>query len=377
VSRVDRYSESLFARARFFQKALMMNYNIEKLIRELGLSPSEVTRQAERAGVTVEVWLGRLQNTLTGRGVYGTVRNALLRKLASLVPGVRLVNNIRSTLMRFIPRGDNRPLSESDVPASVWQAVERMTKSAPLSADDRSVINRHVSTRALPYHAPHPHSLPPGPTAPKVDDASKFNSGFEPPRDGETSPLTEEVLCVEQSSNVYSFAYDYESSTLFVTYQGHKLRPKSLKRQRKKIAKSESSPQLVGEIGSTVGSGRGGRGALYAYLDVPSRVFERMKLGASKGKFVWNELRIRGTIYGHKFPYHLVQGFVSTQRGVGGTYIPRRATKEGFRTRSVAELGTGRRGFQTSTLPQQDGTGFRTRQAGDLKLGPKGPKARK
>jgi hypothetical protein len=365
-----------------------MNYDIKKLIRELGLSPSEVTRQAERAGITVEEWLSRLQNTLEGKGAYSAARQALVHKLTSLIPGVRLVKKIRSTLMRFIPRSANQPLPESAVPPVVWQAIDRFTKShrsvssrlstIPLSVTDRDAIAKQAAARRSPYYAPQPHSLPPAPGSPRIPDATQFNSGFAPPRDGETSPLSEEVLCVGQSSNVYSFAYDFESSTLFVTYQGHKLNTRSLKRKKRIVGKSRSREQLVGELGRTVTNERGGRGALYSYLDVPVRVFERMKLAASKGKFVWNELRIRGSIYGHKYRYLLIQGQVSTQRGVGGVYVPRKATPQGFRTRSVAELGTGRRSFQTSTLPQQDG--FRTRRVGETRLGPQdrqsGPKRR-
>lgn len=177
-----------------------------------------------------------------------------------------------------------------------------------------------------------------------------------PPLPGEESPQMEEIL-TPQSSNVFSFAYDPYTSTLFVTYQAHALNPDSVSTGR---GRQGGRSQLRGKLGKTVGGKTGERGPMYSYLDVPARVYQRMRLASSKGKFVWDELRIRGTIYGHKYRYQLVQGQVTTQGGISGVYIPRKATRQGFRTRSVADIGSGRRGFESSTLPAQ--RGFSTRK---------------
>jgi hypothetical protein len=80
---------------------------------------------------------------------------------------------------------------------------------------------------------------------------------------------------------------------------------------------------LVRFLGTTPDGHRGGPGGLYEYFDVPSILFERFKQAGSKGKFVWDELRIRGTISGHQYQYDLA--------GVVNDYVPRRAQQIFFR----------------------------------------------
>jgi len=100
--------------------------------------------------------------------------------------------------------------------------------------------------------------------------------------------LTGEVVHCE-SSNVHSFRYDYESATLYVRFLGHR------------------------RDGT-----RGGPGPMYRYSDVEPELFLSLQRAASKGGWVWDHLRIRGTISGHQKDYELV--------GVSGGYVPRKAT---------------------------------------------------
>lgn len=98
-------------------------------------------------------------------------------------------------------------------------------------------------------------------------------------------------------------------------------------------------------------SGRGSRGAkvpgpLYQYFDVHPFVFMTMREAASKGKFVWDKLRIRGTVSGHRFRYRLA--------GISQGYVPRQASlrsnaQEWFQKRAI------RSGNQTlvSQLPNE------------------------
>lgn len=123
------------------------------------------------------------------------------------------------------------------------------------------------------------------------------------------------------SSNVYSYAFDPESrrhGILYVTF---------LRKWR----------------GETLG----GPGPTYAYYDVPVKVFHKFREAAkgSAGGAVWDMLRIRGTLWGHQYTYRLIH--------VEGEYVPRKATKRGFRTRHVPAIGMGRREFRRSTLPDQ------------------------
>lgn len=177
-----------------------------------------------------------------------------------------------------------------------------------------------------------------------------------PPLPGESHPFAREILTPD-SSNVFSFAYDYATSTLFVTYKAPVLHAHNVRTGPGRLG---GRRQLRGKPGATVAGKSNERGPLYAYYDVPVRVFERMKMAHSKGKFVWDNLRVRGTIYGHQYRYALMQGAVTIQDGVSGVYIPRKATPRGFRVRSVSDIGQGRRSFQSSTLPSR---GFRSRTA--------------
>lgn len=67
-------------------------------------------------------------------------------------------------------------------------------------------------------------------------------------------------------------------------------------------------------------SGHKTEGPMYGYADVHPRVFRSMTIANSKGIFVWDELRIRGSIAGSQYRYSLLS--------VVGDNVPRRATIE-------------------------------------------------
>lgn len=83
---------------------------------------------------------------------------------------------------------------------------------------------------------------------------------------------------------------------------------------------------LVRYLGVHKGGIRAGIGSLYGYYKVPVTLFREFQTAASKGKFVWDELRVRGTISGHKYAYELIG---ITGQFVGGrqieSYVPRQA----------------------------------------------------
>ena len=120
--------------------------------------------------------------------------------------------------------------------------------------------------------------------------------------------LTGEQTLTPRSSNVYSFAYDYDQWLLYVRF-------KEDGKEGKK-----NSP-----------------GSLYQYADIPPRLFLSMLSASSKGGWVWDNLRIRGTLSGHQKPYRLV--------GITGGYVPRQATftakGEAFVPREVRGLTSG------------------------------------
>ncbi len=129
--------------------------------------------------------------------------------------------------------------------------------------------------------------------------------------------------------------------------------------------------QLLGTRGRTVSGKSNQRGAMYAYDEVPVAVYNALLTARNRGKdegpgagtpgtTVWDKLRVRGSVDGSRYSYRLVQGAVVTQEGVSGQYVPCKATKRGFQVRSLADVGSGRRGFISSTLPAQ--RGFSTRR---------------
>lgn len=99
--------------------------------------------------------------------------------------------------------------------------------------------------------------------------------------------------------------------------------------------------------------GRGGKaGALYAYFGVHPDDFQVLQRAASKGEWVWDNLRIRGTVSGHHVPYML--------KGISGDgYVPRQAVRvddeEFFIGRNVTGTSkrTGKSQLYQSALPNQ------------------------
>jgi hypothetical protein len=198
-----------------------------------------------------------------------------------------------------------------------------------------------------------PPPTPPGEPPPAAGGPGE---GPLPPRASKFTPQREQQqeILTPQSSNVFSFSYDPEGSILYVTFKGVTVNHQKVSVQ---AGRQGGRAHLHGKLGQTVSGRTNSRGSMYAYLDVPARVFERMKRAVSKGKFVWDELRVRGTVYGHQYRYMLVQAQANVSQG--HAYVPRRATKQGFRVRSVADEGLGRRGYISSTLKEQRFSGQR------------------
>lgn len=104
------------------------------------------------------------------------------------------------------------------------------------------------------------------------------------------------VMIAADSSNVHSYGYDPDSQTLYVRF-----------RNKTKV------------------------GALYAYYHVPPEIYKKLDAAGSKGGAVWDLLRERGTVHGHKFDYRLV--------GIRGGYVPRKATVKGLKPRDFKKRG--------------------------------------
>jgi hypothetical protein len=93
---------------------------------------------------------------------------------------------------------------------------------------------------------------------------------------------------------------------------------------------------------------RSGPGPTYAYYDVPVSKWRQFDAAAdaSAGGAVWDYLRVRGSAWQHQQRYRLIQ--------VEGDYIPRKATRFGYKTRNLTSGGVGRRSFRRSTRAPQE-----------------------
>lgn len=195
-----------------------------------------------------------------------------------------------------------------------------------------------------------------------------WNRGFQEQRQ---AARREPTILTPESSNVYSFTWFAPGNpsanrevigTLYVTFKAPTLNSDSVTTGRN----PSGFRQLRGRYGSTITGKSDAAGVTYAYYRVPRIVFEKMKNATSKGKFVWNNLRTRGTIYGHKYQYGVVSGALVDHNNEPFYYVPRRATRDGFKKRAVADVTqrTGRRGYVTSTLPERTNGSYLRHQQG-------------
>lgn len=129
--------------------------------------------------------------------------------------------------------------------------------------------------------------------------------------------LQQREIRVLQSSNVYSYFFEAPESRhapgiLYVTFL-------------------HWEPGMKSEE-------RSGPGATYAYYDVPRKKYFEFESAAkaSAGKAVWDYCRVRGTHWEHQHRYRLIQ--------TTGEYVPRKATKLGFASRTKIKAGLGPEG---------------------------------
>lgn len=86
-------------------------------------------------------------------------------------------------------------------------------------------------------------------------------------------------------------------------------------------------------------------GPLYHYYNVHPDVFAAFRQAASKGSFVWDRLRIRGTVTGHRYHYEL--------RGITGGYVPRQAKRYGNQQYYIQRRFKGQRNGEIRTFESQ------------------------
>ena len=119
------------------------------------------------------------------------------------------------------------------------------------------------------------------------------------------------------SSNVYQIGYDDESQIMFVTY----LAPAGYDGRR--VGAGATYAYFLGEYrGGTRGWAGGQTG------NNGARIFNKIVSAGSVGGAIWSELRIKGSAFGHKYPYELI-------KLPPNKYVPRQATAWGLAPRTV------------------------------------------
>ncbi len=99
-------------------------------------------------------------------------------------------------------------------------------------------------------------------------------------------------------------------------------------------------------------------GAGYEYYAVHPMVFAAFIRASSKGKFVWDKLRVRGTVSGHQYRYS-----IATLASDG--YVPRKARRRGDDEYFLKRTVRGRNGQSyASKLPDQYVGKYRPRPSG-------------
>jgi len=131
--------------------------------------------------------------------------------------------------------------------------------------------------------------------------------------------VTGDFVPAAGSKNVHSYAYDADSAYLYIRF--------------------------LADTGRGSGEKTSGPGSLYRYRDITPQMFADLHTTSSKGNWIWDHLRIRGTVAGYRKPYALV--------GVMQGYVPRQATlmpggEEWFKKRTL-HAGGGR--WLTSERP--------------------------
>lgn len=228
--------------------------------------------------------------------------------------------------------------SEAKAAQQVLEALNRQRydrEAREAEARIRRAVEPETRPEPQPQTQPARVPPPPVPPAPPVAPAGENYDDIQLLGRGAFyyQPDIEEIVSREHrtpgSSNVYSFMWEHETPRVGILY----------------VTFKRWVPGQRGRSDSP--------GPTYAYYDIPTRVYRSFQAAAteSAGGAVWDYLRVRGSVDGHQYQYRVVAGTLMQD---GGVYVPRKATRAGFKSRAVTHVGAGRRGFHRSSLPEQN-----------------------
>lgn len=263
---------------------------------ETGRMLHEVAHYAKRASKE-----SLLDTALDALGPLGDVFKSLLRPSRKPLAGIEaeieaarnLLRVFRPNLLARQARGPKPPITR--VPGSVTGRKDVQQAQKLLESLGFTVIPPKSGPARIPRppkSAPESSGVPPRRSTGPGPIPSRQRPQFPP-----DSPIVTGEMVRVESSNVHSigFLLDEQSpreSTLKVRFWQQ----------------------------SRSGSGRV-PGPMYYYYRVLPEVFQHFLVASSKGKFVWDNLRVRGTVSGHQYKYEL--------KGISQGYVPRKATAYG------------------------------------------------
>lgn len=321
-----------------------VGYAIKQLRARPGGDPSALLRRLEQGatlrelkGTTLRELMGLLEryaggqrsrairNFLSSLGPVGTMLSSIFEPLSKSpfqAPGFRLsvldaMNLLRAFGFEVLPP-DVARLPREERQRAVWAAYYFLREHADMLL--RRPEYGLAGMALQPAEEPTPEETGrtrPGPSAPGETVVVPMRLGG--PREfPATHPIVTGEMVEVRSSNVQAIGYDVEHQILYVRFW----------------AETTRQGQVVRFPGS-----------LYGYRDVWPEEFLSFLNAASKGNWVWDHLRERGTVSGHKKAYFLA--------GITGGYVPRQAAlttirgpktgksylAEVFRPRSVFQDG--------------------------------------
>lgn len=259
------------------RKLIQMAENIQRLARTQQNSlVNQVLSVMGEPGQLIQSWLRGREGSQSLNPIKNEIQNAIniLGQFAGELQDVQLTpEQAGGNRLPDWVEGKNTPKSPSS-PAGKASGSGGGGRSGGGSADG--------------YSGPHPNVQvrPDGQWEVRAPGYQRILDPKDPVLTGEMRGVT--------SSNVFSIGFDFNFD--------YPLKSKLIIRYKQKDRKGGKG---------TVG------GSTYEYQNIHPDWFSDLVAAGSKGRWVWDQLRIRGTVAGHQYPYNLV-------RAAQG-YLPRRA----------------------------------------------------
>ncbi|MGO9108525.1 MAG: KTSC domain-containing protein [Thermoguttaceae bacterium] len=274
---------------------------IERILRQWkGTNPQRTIEQL--MGADFGSLVRTVEKYARSGGSGGLGKRLLMKFLSSMGPAGNILKSLATA--NKTPAGYRSSLNDAMaliramggevIPGKDWGTVEDVDRAVRAMQQRLEEMNARGEKMERPP-TQEARRMQPGPRNPDIAMSAGGSRKFPP-----NHPIvTGDMVPTPGSSNVYEFGYDADSSYLYVRFKLNA------------APKEQVRPNAPG--------------SLYRYANVtPEEFLSLYKLrnhagnGGGPGDWVWDNLRERGTVSGHKKDYELV--------GIMGGYVPRKAT---------------------------------------------------